>query len=270
MRERPGLWRVLSRRPQAEAGEVQVLSAWLDVPGALRERLWTLLSPDERARARRFRFAVHRDRFVAARGLLREILGAFLGVQPGRLVFDYGARGKPSLARPFAAADLRFNLAHADRLAVYAIALGRDVGVDVERVRPLPDAEGIAARFFSSREQRALGSLAAPEREEAFFACWTRKEAFLKATGDGLSRDLGAFDVSVVPSLPARLERVAGDPLEAGRWSMEEIRPAPGYRGAVAFAGRARVSCREWTREPEERGLDAGVEAARGHELEAR
>lgn len=255
----------------AEDAEVHVLSAWLDVPVALRRRLWTFLSPDEQARAERFRFAVHRDRFVVARARLREILGALLGVAPGRLAFGYGARGKPSLARPFAAEDLRFNLSHADGLALYAIARRREVGVDVERVRPLPDAEDIAARFFSTQEQAALRSLAAPKREEAFFACWTRKEAYLKATGDGLARPLDAFDVSVLPGLPARLERVEGDPLEAGRWWLAEVRPAAGYLGAVAVAGgQARVSCREWVPVGEETGLAPLVHAGRGHELEAR
>lgn len=255
----------------AEDADVHVLSASLDVPVDLRRPLWASLSPDERARAERFRFAVHRDRFVVARALLREILGVFLGVAPGRLAFDYGARGKPSLARPFAAEDLRFNLSHADGLALYAITRGREVGVDVEPVRPLPDAERIAARFFSAREQAALRSLAAPERAEAFFACWTRKEAFLKATGDGLSRPLDAFDVSVLPGLPARLERVEGEPHEAGRWSLAEVRPDLGYMGAVAVAGgRACLSCREWVPVGEETGLAPPVRAGRGHELEAR
>ncbi len=255
----------------AEAGEVCVLTASLDVPDALRGRLWAWLSSDERARAERFRFAVHRNRFVVARGRLREILGASLGVAPGEIAFEYSPRGKPSLARPFAAQGLRFNLSHADGLALYAIAHGREVGVDVERVRPLPDAESIAERFFSPREQAALRALPASERAAAFFACWTRKEAFLKATGDGLARPLDGFDVSVVPGLPARLERVEGDPLEAGRWSLAEVRPAAGYLGAVAVAGaRASLSCREWAPVGEETGRVPPVRAACGQELEAR
>jgi len=255
----------------AENAEVHVLSASLDLPPSQRGRLWASLSPDERARAERFRFDIHRDRFIVARALLREILGALLGVAARRLAFDYSARGKPSLARPFAAEDLRFNLSHADGLALYAIARGREVGVDVERVRPLPDAEHIAARFFSPREQAALRSLPAVERAAGFFACWTRKEAFLKATGDGLARRLDAFDVSVVPGLPARLERVEGDPREAGRWSLAEVRPAPGYVGAVAVAAdRTCLPCREWLPDEEEMGEVALPRAGGGQPLEAR
>jgi 4'-phosphopantetheinyl transferase len=265
-------WKDRSGSPQVRAGEVSVLSASLDVPVAERERLWATLAPDERARARRFHFAVHRDRFVVARGRLRQILGAILGVDPGRLVFEYSRFGKPSLGGALAAADLRFNVAHSEDLAVYAVTRGRAVGVDVERLRPLPDAGLVAGRFFSPREQEGLRSLSAPELPAAFFACWTRKEAFLKATGDGLSRPLDSFDVSVEPALPARLERVADDAAEASRWSLEEIRPAADYLGAVAFGGRARLSCGVWVQDgawARESGvLKRGV--VRGFDLEAR
>jgi 4'-phosphopantetheinyl transferase len=270
MSPRRDLWPALPGAARLEEGEVRLFSAWLDETEARRERLGALLSQDERARAGRFRFALHRDRFVAARGLLREILGVLLGEHPSRLAFEYGPRGKPSLAAPFAAEGIRFNLAHADRLAVYAVARNREVGVDVEAVRPLPDAERIAGRFFSCREQAALLSVAAAEREPAFFACWTRKEAFLKATGDGLWRPLDSFDVSFLPSLPARVEGVEGDPSEAGRWSLAELRPAAGYVGAVAFAGRANLSCGAWAREPVHKDLGPRVIGAGRQELEAR
>jgi 4'-phosphopantetheinyl transferase len=255
----------------AENAAVHVLSAQLDVAAERAGRLRGSLSRDERDRAERFRFDVHRNRFVAARGLLREILGAFLGVSPARLAFDYGPHGKPSLAAPFAAEDIRFNVSHAEGLALYAVTRGADVGVDVEAVRALPDAEDIAARFFSAREQAAFLSLAPAGRTEAFFACWTRKEAFLKATGDGLARPLDSFDVSLVPGLPARLERVGGKPRDADRWSLAEVRPAPGYVGAVAMAAhRACLPCREWLPVEEEMGQVPLPRAGRGQPLEAR
>jgi 4'-phosphopantetheinyl transferase len=255
----------------AENAAVHVLSARLDVAAARRGSLRATLSRDERERAGRFRFDVHRDRFVVARGLLREILGAFLGVSPARLAFEYGPHGKPSLAAPFAAEDLRFNVSHAGGLALYAVTRGAEVGVDVEAVGELPGAEDIAARFFSAREQADLLSLGPARRTEAFFACWTRKEAFLKATGDGLARPLDSFDVSLVPGLPARLERVEGEPREAGRWSLAEVRPAPGLVGAVAVAaGRACLPCREWLPVEEEMGQVPLPRAGVGHPLEAR
>jgi 4'-phosphopantetheinyl transferase len=265
-------WKALSGPPRLHPGEVMVLASSLDVPAAERERLWATLAPDERARASRFRFPVHRDRFVVARGVLRQILGDVVDADPSRLMFEYGRHGKPSLGGAFAGADLRFNVAHSETLAVYAISHGLEVGVDVEWLHPLPDAELLAERFFSAREQDALRSLPAAQRLAAFFACWTRKEAFLKATGEGLSRSLDSFDVAVDPALPARLERVADDACEASLWSLAEIRPATDYLGTVAFAGRARLSCGAWGQrgalEQETGVMKCGV--VRSFELEAR
>ncbi len=230
------------------AGNVHVWSASLDQPAARVARLARLLSVDERARAARFHFERDRTRFTVGRGLLRVILGRYLAVDPARLTFRYGSRGKPSLDGTLSGYDLRFNLAHSQGMALYALAACREIGVDVECIRPVLDAEQIAERFFSAREAAAFRALPPGLRSEAFFSCWTRKEAYLKATGDGLARPLDTFDVSLLPGEPARLQRVAGDRVEASRWSLEALAPAVSCVGALAVEGRfGRLACWAWT-----------------------
>jgi 4'-phosphopantetheinyl transferase len=226
-------------------GEVHVLLAALDTlpAGALTARL----SPEERARAERFHFARDRQRFVGARGLLRGLLGRYLGIEPAALQFAYGPRGKPSLMAEGGPGRLRFNVSHSGGLALLAFAWGRELGVDIEWERPVPEAESIARSHFSPHERAALSRLAPAERSRAFFRCWTRKEAFIKATGDGLSLPLDVFDVTLAPGEPARLLRVRGDEKEAGRWWMEDLEPAPGFAGALAVKGRpSRLACWIW------------------------
>jgi 4'-phosphopantetheinyl transferase len=217
--------------------EVHVWSVDLDrLPEAV---LGEPLSADERERGRRFRFERDRRRFVTARGLLRRLLGRYLGLEPSRLRFGYGPRGKPFLAGED---ELRFNVSHSGGLALLAFAWDRELGVDVEEERPVEEAEAIARRYFSSWEERELRLLTEVERQAAFFRCWTRKEAFIKATGDGLSRSLDAFDVTLAPGEPARLLRVEGEPEAAFRFWLEDVSPAPGFAGALAVEGReARV-----------------------------
>ena len=214
--------------------EVHVWSVDLDrLPEAV---LGQPLSANERERGRRFRFERDRRRFVTARGLLRRLLGRYLGLEPSRLRFGYGPRGKPFLAGED---ELRFNVSHSGGLALLAFAWDRELGVDVEEEREVEEAEAIARRYFSSWEERELRLLTEVERQAAFFRCWTRKEAFIKATGDGLSRPLDAFDVTLAPGEPARLLRVEGEPEAAGRFWLEDVSPAPGFAGALAVEGRA-------------------------------
>jgi 4'-phosphopantetheinyl transferase len=255
----------------AREGDVHVLSASLDQAGRRLQALAGLLSPDETRRAARYHFARDRDRFITARGLLRSILAPYLGVPPEGIEFRYGPQGKPRVVSQITSADLRFNVSHSNALALYAICRGRDLGVDVERVKPLSDADHIAERFFSAREGATLRALPEGERQRAFFACWTRKEAYIKATGDGLSRPLDEFDVSLGPGCPARLERVAGAPEEAARWSLAALEPAEGYEAALAIEGPlGRLSCWEWV--PADVAPSAGpwAHAIQVHELEAR
>jgi 4'-phosphopantetheinyl transferase len=191
------------------------------------------LSDDERQRARRFAFDRDRRRFVVARARLRKELGSRLGVLPAAVELQYGAHGKPALAGRFAEAELRFNVSHCDDVVVYAFAAGREVGIDVEAIRALPDADAIAARFFSSRENIAYRALHPRDRPLGFFQCWTRKEAFIKALGEGLSHPLDSFDVSLAPGEPAELLRVGPVPGDDRTWRLESLSPAPGYVAAL-------------------------------------
>ncbi len=241
----PLRWTNGSVVPALAPGDVHV---WLAVLGALSvSELLPRLSPEERDRAARYHFERDRRAFVAARGLLRGLLGRYAGADPSRISFVYGPRGKPSLAGEPARTGLRFNLSHSGGLALFAFALNRELGVDIERERLVPEADSIAARYFSRAEVATLAGLPTTERPPAFFRCWTRKEAFIKATGDGLSRPLDDFDVAFAPGQPARLLRVEGEPGQAGRWWLEDLAPAPGFAGALAVEGRpARLVCRRW------------------------
>jgi 4'-phosphopantetheinyl transferase len=209
-----------------------------------------ILAPDERERAERFHFERLRWRFVVGRGVLRIILAGYLGTAPAGVRIAYGLRGKPRLADGHGDA-LRFNLAHSGGLALYAVTRGRELGVDLEEVRPLEDAEAIAARYFSAGEAAALGALPHADRLAGFFRCWTRKEAYVKARGEGLAIPLHQFDVSVAPDEPARLLGSRREPGDADRWSLVGLSPAPGYAGALAIEGRGwSLSCWQWTPQP--------------------
>ena len=236
-------WKPSSEVTDLDPDEVHVWAARLDAqPEAV---LCIPLSTDERERGRRFHFERDRRRFVVSHGLLRVLLGRYLQVDPAGLVFAYGPRGKPSLA---GRDELRFNLSQSGELALLAFARGCELGIDIEQERPLPELEDIARNYFSAREGAELLGLRADEREAAFFRCWTRKEAFIKATGDGLSRPLDAFDVTLAPGEPARLLHVLGEPEATHRFWMEDLRPAPGFAGALAVEGGAkRVVRRTWT-----------------------
>ncbi len=216
-------------------------------PGAqtLRRRR-ELLSTDERERADRFYFQRDREHFVAARGGLREILGRYTGASPQSLRFSYDHYGKPSLSGEAGGTPLRFNVSHSGGVALYAVTVGRAVGVDVERVREDFAGLDIAKNFFSPHEVAALSELPAEHLATAFFDCWTRKEAYIKARGLGLSHPLHLFTVSLTPGRPAALLRTDDDPEEAARWSLVELFPGEGYRGALAFEGEL-SSLRCWS-----------------------
>jgi 4'-phosphopantetheinyl transferase len=193
-----------------------------------------LLSNAERQRASRFAFDRDRRRFTVARARLRRLLSARLGVRPESIEFVYGAHGKPALARRFADSDLRFNVSHSDDVGVFAFASGREIGIDVEAIRVIRDADAIAARFFSSGETNAYLALDPRNKPMGFFNCWTRKEAFIKALGDGLYHPLDCFDVSLAPGEPAKILRVRGTSGDDCGWRMESFSPAPGFVAAVA------------------------------------
>jgi 4'-phosphopantetheinyl transferase len=213
---------------------IDVWCAPLDLAAAELGRFGSILAADEIARAERFHRREDGERFIAARGILRTILGRYLDLEPGLLRFRYGAHGKPELCRSPGRPPVTFNLSHAHGLAICAVAGGRKVGVDLEYLRPGLEYEAIAARFFSAAENSALRALPGRLRRGAFFRCWVRKEAYLKARGEGLTLPLCQFDVSLAPGQPARLLASRDDPDAAFRWSLREIEVPTGYVAALA------------------------------------
>ena len=218
---------------------MQLWLADLDRPPVPFDELWATLDAEERERAARFRFEVHRRRFTAGRGLLRRFLGRLTGSEPQALVFGYGAKGKPHLVRPREglAGELRFNLSHSANGALFAVARGRELGVDLEALRPMDDAEALVERFFHPAECRTFAALAPESRLTAFFSGWTRKEAYLKARGDGLSLPTTEFEVALTTGGPLGLIGFDREPTEVGRWSFEAFEPAREFLGAVAIEG---------------------------------
>lgn len=255
------VWRILPGDLDLAQDEVHVWRAELDVSPAALRSLQSTLSADEWARAERFHFSQHRRRFIATHGLLRTILSRYLQVEPSRVCFLYGPRGKPALCtvalQHKILADtagssqcLEFNLSHAGGLALFAFAVDRRVGVDLERIRGNLDGKRIAERFFSPREQALLESLPAHLQNVAFFACWTRKEAYIKARGDGLALSLDRFDVSLPPDNPANLRHTVFDPDEATHWSVQELQPGREYTASLAVEGHDwRLVCWQWSHE---------------------
>jgi 4'-phosphopantetheinyl transferase len=217
--------------------DIHIWCASLNQQPSRFQRLAQTLSADERMRAERFYFEKDRRRFIVRRGLLRTILGCYLGIEPNRLRFCYGPYGKPALAETSGGIALRFNLAHSQGLALYAITHDREIGIDLERVRPISEVEQIAEKLFSTRENAKFRALSMSKKYEAFFKCWTSKEAYLKATGDGLSQPLVLIEVSIAPGEPARLLSIEGDPQKASRWSIQELIPASGYVAALVVEG---------------------------------
>ena len=206
------------------------------------------LTADERARAERFYFQKQRARFIAGRGLLRNILSRYLDREPDQLRFCYNSYGKPALIEEAGAEGLCFNLSHSHGIALYAVTRGREIGIDIEYFRPDVETEKLADRFFSPREAAALRALPEHLRKEAFFNCWTRKEAYIKADGKGLAIPLNAFDVSLTPGEPAALLRTESQSQEASRWSLQALNPEPGYAAALAVKGHDwELKCWQWS-----------------------
>lgn len=221
--------------PPLSGRQIHVWSARLDPPAWQQERLGRLLDPDERARAARFRFDIHRRRFIVGRGFQRTVLGAYLGVDPAAIVYTYGPKGKPALAGPVAGSPLHFNLSNSEELAILGVNRVREIGVDVECLRELSDLQALASRFFSTSESETLLALPTERQREGFFNCWTRKEAYLKAVGDGLSAPLNRFDVTLVPGEEPEMLALEGSAERAASWRLVHLEPAPGYVGAIAI-----------------------------------
>jgi 4'-phosphopantetheinyl transferase len=218
--------------------EVDIVGVRLDAPADVSTALWPLLSRNERERAEKFRYVEHRRHYVVARANLRRLLAERLRIAPQTIEFVETGYGKPRLAPVHGSADVEFNLSHSGILALYAFSNGRAVGLDVELIREVPDAVDLAERFFSPAETASLRALPLDRRSLAFLACWTRKEAFIKALGLGLSCPLDAFDVTIDPDAPARITRIEKRIDEVANWTMQAFTPSPRYVAAVAYANR--------------------------------
>ena len=218
----------------------------MDQPQSCYAALRQTLSSDERTRADRFHFEADRNRHTLARGMTRDLVGRILGCPADKLQFEYNAFGKPALARSHAG-KLEFNASHSGDWVLVALSHGRILGVDVERMNPEMSTAEIASRYFSPGECRALAGLPVDLRCSAFFSCWTRKEAYLKARGDGLSLPLDQFDVAFAPGAEPRLLETRHDPAEISRWTLRALDVGPGHKAALVVEGSNwELRCLDW------------------------
>lgn len=226
------IWRV---RLNVSVENLQLLELWL--------------STDERQRAEKFYFQRDRNRFIAARGILRSLLSRYLEFEPSQLRFEYSSYGKPSLSREIDGSSLFFNVSHSHELALLAFTRVGEIGVDVEFMRPYPDTEymQLAQRFFSEHERRQLLSLPKAMLPWAFYCCWTRKEAYIKARGLGLQLPLEQFDVSVYPEKPAIFLGSREEGQNINDWDLYNLLPGPEYAGACVVKGfPSGLQCWQW------------------------
>jgi 4'-phosphopantetheinyl transferase len=238
-------WPAAPATPSLAPNDVHVVALALDNADDAARHLLAALDPSERARGDRFRFARDRDRFLVGRAVLRGLLARYTGVAAAHIALIEGPRGKPVLAAGIDA-TLHFNVSHAGGLALLAVTRLGALGVDVEVVAPLPDLLDVADRFFAPAERATLRALPDSDRLDAFFRCWTRKEAYIKAIGEGLACPLDGFVVTMRAGEPARFIEI-GDEAHATAWWLEDLRPAAGYAGALAIrAQRPVVRCWRW------------------------
>ena len=228
------LWPAPRVRPTLMVDDVHVWAASLEQPAATVRVLESLLSIQELNRAERFRNERDRRRYVVAHGILRDVLAGYRKADPRTLRFTVDKNGKPALSDERGPTALRFNLSHTADMALIAVTLGREIGVDVECIRPISELDSIVESHFTARERDTLRTMASTAKPSAFYRCWTRKESYAKATGEDLSATLGGFD-TMLSSGPADLS--LADPRRASGWNLHELLPADGYVGAVAIDG---------------------------------
>ncbi len=240
-------WNIPPLHLQLQEHEVHVWRASLATPELARGDLQRVLAKEEAARAAQFHFEIDRNHWIVARGILRILLSRYVSTAPDQLRFSSNDYGKPFLVFPALSHQLQFNVSHSQDLALYAFTYNRQVGIDVEYKRADLNYEALANVSFSPNEQARLHSLPYDLKQEAFFNCWTRKEAYIKAKGKGFSIPTGQFDVSFLPGEPAALLQNREDPREITRWSLQELAPGMGYAGALAVEGVGwRLHCWQW------------------------
>jgi 4'-phosphopantetheinyl transferase len=242
------LWRPAPQFLSLPDDEVHVWRINLDVAPEQVQACHDILSSDEQATAARFYFQKDRDQYIVARGVLRTILSRYLDVAPDQIQFSYGSHGKPTLTNSLGVEIVNFNVSHSHKLALVGVTRGRQLGIDLEYIQKDFACEEIARRVFSPQEIATLNDLPGDLRHEAFFNCWTRKEAYIKARGLGLSYPLNQFEVSLIPGEPAQLIGVGDDDLfEASRWLLQELEVGSRYAGALAVEGHEwKLECWEW------------------------
>jgi 4'-phosphopantetheinyl transferase len=222
------IWLPAPKNLILSSDDVHIWKIDLNQPESQLQLFRESLSSDEISRAERFYFPEHRQRFIAGRGSLRAILGRYLGVEPAQVEFEYQQRGKPVLAAKFADSGLLFNLSHSQNLGLLGVSRQRLIGVDLEYLRPMSDLERLAKRFFLPSEYEVIKLLPSQQKQQVFFRYWTCKEAYLKATGDGLVQ-LEQIEINLTPTAPAQL-------LVPGNWILQELVPADNFAAAVVVA----------------------------------
>jgi 4'-phosphopantetheinyl transferase len=230
-------WPIAPSRAQLAHGEVHLHRICLDQPDERVRALAAVLSTDEYERAERFRFARDQRRYIVGRACLRLLLAHYLKGDrddPHSITLQYGPHGKPELVGPVSVTSLKFNLAHSDQLALVALTWDHALGVDLERIRPLAALDRVTEHYFAPAESAAVRDLPMPARQAAFFRCWTRKEAYLKARGVGLTADRQSLAEPIDMDNPAGLVRAVGSAGEVAWWHLRSLVPFPGYVGALA------------------------------------
>ena len=247
MSSQESIWHMPPSRITLEADEIHIWRVSLTMSQGEIDRFSRLLASDEQEKAGRYRFEKDRNQFIIGRGLLRTLLGCYLGCEPRHVSFRYSSYGKPSLGEPLASSGLQFNLSHSHQLALLAFTYTRDIGIDIEYMRPNVEFEQLAEHFFAPEECAVLRSVAPSARAETFYNCWTRKEAYIKARGEGLSIPLASFDVSLRPGEPAALLQSREDPAEVPHWSLHALFPGEHYAAALAIKdNQQQPRCWQW------------------------
>ena len=242
------VWKNPPYHPPLNCDRVHLWRANLNLPSAVVEQLASFLSKDEVARANKFRFPQHQRRFTVARGILRHLLANYLQISPVAVQFEYGDRGKPSLAIPFSDSSLQFNISHSQEYALYGFTYNYPLGVDLEYLRSMEDVAKIAQRFFSTQEYQLIASLSGQQQQKAFFQLWTAKEAYLKATGIGLTGSLADVNICLDQTDPC-LQAIQGNKQATANWSMYSYLPVVNYVAAIAIktkTNQQQIDCWNW------------------------
>jgi 4'-phosphopantetheinyl transferase len=238
MMTNPIIWHIPAENMNLAENDIHIWLVSEDNPPLPLKELGEILSNDEQERANRFHFERDKNRYIVGRGILRTLIGKYyLDIEPKRLEFCTASKGKPALKDTFGRRRLKFNQADSNGMALYAISQTHEIGIDIECIRDISSVQEIVEGSFSKYEIAAFKALPADEKQRAFFNCWTRKEAFIKAIGQGLYFSLDQFDVAFTPGETPKILSIRGDRAEAAKWSLFDLKPLHGYSAALAYKG---------------------------------